>query len=296
MEVKKQLMETNWFHTATFIWLYDSTGMGWQQKKAIIKPVNIRISNIEPKQQFQLINKGERIAILLPKNQNLNVQKSKDKMRLQDAFTSISEEDLRVTEEDLEFPEQKINKLEGIIEDASMVYNPRWFSLNIAELNTENLDVTTNSISLYKNSAFIARTKAGSIYGNIQLENGEPLAWALLNLEIVITDNPDTEDIDEESHLFFRGQANQHGDFVIPLNEFPASETNSLVKLFDAKLIIKSCAVVNQYPDIESLGDLKIKSLDDESIFVDQIHFQISPGEHLRLSSSSRKSLVVKTS
>lgn len=294
MEVKKQLMETQWFHTATFIWLYDSTGMGWQNKSAIVKPVNLRITKMQPDQQFQLFNKTERIAILLPKNQNLNVQKSKDKMRLQDGMTQISEEELRVTEEDLEFPDPQINNIQGIIQDSSMIYNPRYFSLPISALNMSDFDVTTNAISLYKNSAFIKRTKAGSVYGNIQLDDDTPLAWTLLELEIVIADNPDTNDIDEEQHLFFRAQTNQHGDFVIPLNEFPASETNSLNTVFDAKLTAKSCALVDQLPNIESVSNLKIESLDDENTFLDEVSFQISPGDHLRLSSASRKSLLVK--
>jgi hypothetical protein len=293
MEVKKQLMETNWFHTATFIWLYDSTGMGWQNKSAIVKPVNIQINKIDPAQKFQLINKSERIAILLPKNTNLNLQKSKDKIRLQNAMTQISEEELRVTEEDLEIPDPEINSLEGSIEDSSLIYNPRYFSLVIAALNMADFDVTTNAITLYKNSAFIKRTKAGSVYGNIQLDNDKPLAWVLLELEIIIADNPDTNDINEEQHLFFRAQANQHGDFIIPLNEFPASETNSLNTVFDAKLTAKSCVLVNQLPNLESVNDLQIQSL-DEVTFFDEVSFQISPGDHLRLSSAGRKSLRVK--
>jgi hypothetical protein len=294
MEVKKQLVETNWFHTATFIWLHDSTGMGWKDKSAISKPVNMNISLLEPNQKFQLINKAERIAILLPDNQNLNLQKSKDKLRLLNGITDISEDTLKVTEEELEFPAPEIANIEGTIEDSSKFYNPRWFALAISPIDTENFDVTTNSICLYKNSAYIKRTKSGSVYGNLQLENGKPFAWAILTLEILITDNPNTDDIDEEQILIFKAQSNQHGDFVIPLNEFPALETNSLNKVFDAKLIAKSCSLVNQLPDIESVNDLQMESIEDEYTFLEEISFQISPGDHLRLSSASQKSLVVK--
>lgn len=293
MAMHNQLMETAWFHAGNFVWLYDATGLGKETKVAIGSSVNVQILKINPEQNYQLINKGNRLAILLPDNKLLYQQKSKDSMRVNGIVGEITEDQLRVTEEDLEHPDSQIQTIEGFIADASMAYNPRWFSLALQKLDVNN--ISQNAIGLYKNPARIARTKASCVYGNLQSDTGKPVAWALIKLTLHRPDNPATPDIVEEKTLVYEAQSNQLGDFFIPLNEMDAIDVFSSDLIFDASFSIKACTHVNGYPDPDQpqMNNLPIKSFDDANSFVDSLSFEMSPGLHMRLQSADEKFLVV---
>jgi hypothetical protein len=292
MAMHNQLMETAWFHAANFIWLYDATGMGKETKMAIGSSVNLQITKMSPEQNYQLINKGNRLAILLPDNKLLYQQKSKDSMRVNGIIGEITEDQLRVTDEDLQHPDSQVQTIEGFIADASMTYNPRWFSLVLQKLDVN--DVSKNAIGLYKNPARIARTKASCIYGNVQSNAKQPLAWALVKLNLHRPDNPATPDISEEKTMVFEAQTNQLGDFYIALSEMDAVDVFASDLVFDATFSIKACAQVNGYPNPDQVqNNLPIKSFDDADNFVDSLNFEMSPGSHKRLQSANEKSLIV---
>lgn len=288
MEVKKQLVETGWFHAGNFVWLYDATGQGWDEKPGIEKHLQLTVTTVTPKQSYQILNKGNRIAILLPDHLQFNRQKSKDQMRIDNPGIEINEENLAVTDIDLERPSSAINSIEGVLEDNSRHYNARWFDLNLQPLNVDNPKI--NSISLYKSMGATRVTAAGSLRGHLKLESGANLPWAILILKIEIPADGGSP----PKVLEFRAQANKFGDFLIPLNEFPALDADPLVENFAASLVIKNCAIKNNLPDPDSLSGVTIKDIAGGNGFHDSISFQIKPGDNPVIKTAGSKSMIVK--
>jgi len=282
MEVKKQLVETSWFHAGNFLWLFDATGSGWDTKPGVDKSLQLTLTKIEPKQNYKLINKTNRIAILLPEHLQFNKQKSADQLRIDSPGIAVNEQSLKVTETDLNSPASAINLVEGILEDSSRRYNDRWFSINLAALDVNNPQI--NSIALYRNLNAIRITSAGSVKGNLKLDSANAVAWAIVILTVEIPDEDD---------LVLQSQANQFGDFLISLNELPALEPDSLVTEFSAFLQVQACSLKMNKPNLNSLVDVTMKNLTEEE-FVDLVTFQIKPGEHSVLKSVGSQSIVVK--
>jgi hypothetical protein len=288
MEVKKQLVETSWSHAGNFIWLFDATGQGWDSKPGIDKHLQLTLTKMEPEHRYQLLNKGNRIAILLPEHPQFNRQKSKDQMRADNPGMEINEENLAVTRNDLQRPDSVINRIEGILQDSSRHYNSRWFGVNLQPLNID--DAKINSIALFKNINAIRVTAAGSLRGNLELESGANLPWAILTLKIEI---PAADENDPPNILEFRAQANRFGDFLIPLDEFPALDSDPLVETFSATLNIEKCAINNDQPDPDSLTSVNIKDISGGADFHPTTSFQIKPGEHPVLKRVGSQSIIV---
>lgn len=282
MATSKQLMETTWTHAANFIWLYDATGTGWDSRPGVESGPQLKITKITPEQKCKVLSKGNRIALMLPDHLSFNRQKSKDQLRL-DGATAISETELAVNDTDLVQPAAAISVVEGELEDATRTYNPRWFSINLNALDIA--DPHQNGIALYKNLSAIRVPAAGSVRGNLQLESGQPLAWALLTISIEISDTETLE---------CRAQANQFGDFVIPLREFPALEAEPVTEQFATQLRVQSCALVNGKPNLESLSATTLQEQSGSGDFFPFLSFSLKPEEHPVVKSVGSSSLIVR--
>lgn len=279
-----QLRETTWNHAANFISLYDATGSGFQSKPAIKKAIQLTITEINPKLVYRILNKGDRIALLLPDHQNLYRQKSKDHLRAEDPNQVITEDLLKVNRNDLQQPDSAVTSIAGYIEDKTRFYNPRYFSLNLQTLDIDNPH--KNAIALYRNLNAIQISAAGSVRANLELVSGQAAAWALITLVI---------ELDDDHSLKIKSQANQAGDFVIPLTELPALEPDSLVTTFAASLTAQLCAITDSKPDPDQLTDVTLKLQSADANGVDAITFEIKYGQHIVLTSVGHSSLVVKT-
>ncbi len=285
MEVTRQLVETGWFHAENFIWLFDASGSGWNSKPGIAKALQFNVQKIIPAQQYTLLNKGSRIALMLPQASVLHRQKSKDHWRAANPGMVMSATDLPVTGAELNHPPAIITRIEGQINDVAREYNPRRFAINLLTLDPQN--PYQNAIALYRNINAIPLTRAGNVSGSLRREKTAPFAWALLTLTIAIPDEPD---------LVLKTQANQFGDFVFSLTELPALETDSLIAGYNATLGLHSCAVVDGIPDPDQLTIVQVKRIADGNDFVNAVNLTIVPGEQHVLKSQGESALVIKTS
>ena len=279
-----QLRETTWHHAANFISLYDATGSGFQSKPAIKKAIQLSLTEINPKLVYRILNKGDRIALLLLDHRDLYRQKSKDHLRAEDPNQVITEDLLNVNKDDLQQPDSVVTSIAGYIEDKTRFYNPRYFSINLQTLDIN--DPYKNAIALYRNLNAIQVSAAGSIRGNLEMDSGKPAAWALITLIIKL---------DDDHSLEIKSQANQAGDFVIPLTELPALEPDSLVTAFASSLAVQLCAITDNRPDPAQLTDVTLKLQSADANGVDAITFEIKYGQHIVLTSVGHQSLVIKT-
>lgn len=279
-----QLRETTWSHAANFISLYDAAGTGFQSKPAIKKAIQLTITEINPKLVYRILNKGDRIALLLPDHQDLYRQKSKDHLRAEDPNQVITDDLLKVNKGDLQPPDSIMTSIAGYIEDKTRFYNPRYFSINLQPLDIN--DPYRNAMALYRNVNAIQVSAAGSVRGNLELLSGPVAAWALITLLIKL---------DDDHSLEIKSQANQAGDFVIPLTELPALEPDSLITAFAASLTVQLCAITDNRPDPDQLTDVTLKLQSADANGVDAITFEIKYGQHIVLTSVGHSSLVVKT-
>lgn len=283
MEMSKRLVETSWFHAENFIWLFDASGSGWVAKPGIEKTVQVALQKITPKQQYTLLNKGNRLALLLPNALSLYRQKSKDHWRAANPGMAMNESDLPVNDTELNHPTVIVTHIEGVLTDSSRYYNPRCFSLNLDTLDTKNPH--KNSLALYRNVNAIPLTRAGNVAGNLRSESGVPFSWALLTLAITIPG---------EDNLVLKTQANQFGDFIISLNELPALETDSLITDYSASLSIQACTLVDGIPDPDQVAAVQIKRISGGDNFIAALDLKIVPGGQQLLKSQGETALVVK--
>lgn len=278
-----QLRETTWNHAANFIVLYDATGSGFLSKPAIKKNVQLAITEITPGLPYRILNKGDRIVLLLPDHKDLYRQKSKDHLRSDNPGQIINEQDLPVTQEDIQQPASVIANIRGFIEDASRFYNPRYFSLDLQTLDIN--DPYKNSLALYRNLSAIQVSAAGSIRGQLVAEDDQPLAWALVKLVITLDNNQSLE---------IHAQANQFGDFLIPLTELPALEPDALINAFTANLSVQLCELVDNKPNPDQLTATTIKNQLADANGTATFVFEIAYGQHLKLATGGHESLIIK--
>jgi hypothetical protein len=278
-----QLRETTWNHAANFIGLYDATGSGFLSKPAIKKNVQLAVTEITPALPYRILNKGDRVVLLLPDHNDLYRQKSKDHLRAQNPDQIINDQDLAVTQHEIEQPVSVIANIRGFIEDVSRFYNPRYFSLDLQALDIN--DPYKNSLALYRNLGAIQVTAAGSIRGHLVLEDDQALAWALITLVITLDNNQSLE---------IRAQANQFGDFLIPLTELPALEPDALINAFTANLSVRLCELVDNKPDPDHSTAATIKNQLADANGAATFVFEITYGQHLKLTTAGHESLVIQ--
>ncbi len=291
MAANPLLRETNWFHAGNVIWLYDATGTGNQDQSGIKQTLQIQIESILPKQQYQLINKGNQLVVLLPDNRNLYKQKSKDSMRL--AGDIVNADSLVVTETELALPASQITGIKGVLQDPSHRYNPRYFSLQLNNFDPDNLKA--NAVAVYQDASRIAVSKSGFISGYITSEDKTPQPWLIIEVRISHQDNLDTEDIDESRNWTLYAQTNKFGDFVVPLDILPADESQGWKNEYSVKLKLFSCAMEKGFPDLDQQSadplEMVYPNLDSSQT---EIQFALTFGQKLRLHSPDSNALIVK--
>lgn len=300
MDVNATLLETRWYQVENCLWLFDATGAAAVHKPGIHKILTINILRTTPTLQFSLINKGYRIAILLPQHVGRNKEKSKDTLRADNPGVEITAGQLPVTAAELNHGASLLTRIEGTLVDPSRQYNPRWFARDLHALDTAHPE--QNAIGLFRHIQAITLNVGGSLRGHLQLETEDVLPWAIINLSLQLQ-TPAPEEGEEPSPpapiILVQSQANQFGDFVLSLNELPAAEFDMPVPIYLAQLSVQRCAIKSGLPDpddLQSLNVLEIVPAGDDAIFVASSSFQVKPGEHRQLHSHQQTALLVKPS
>ncbi len=300
MDVNAPLLETRWYQAENCLWLFDATGAAALNKPGIQKVLTINILRTIPKLHFSLINKGHRIAILLPQHAGRNKEKSKDTLRASNPGVDITAEQLPVTPAELHQGAALLTRVEGTLVDPARQFNSRWFARDLLALDTTHLE--QNAIGLFRHTQATTLSIGGSLRGHLQLESGEALPWVILSLSLQLQ-SPPPEDGEEAPPpapiILVQAQANQFGDFVLPLNELPAAEFDMPVPSYSAQLNVQRCAIKSELPDPDDLQNLNVLELvpaGDEAIFEASLSFQVKPGEHRQLHSHQQSALLVKPS
>jgi hypothetical protein len=300
MDVNAQLLETRWYQAENCLWLFDATGAAALHKPGIQKQLTITILSTLPKLHFSLINKGHRIAIMLPQHAGRNKEKSKDTLRASNPDEIIIAEQLPVTPAELQQGAALLTRIEGTLVDPSRQFNSRWFGRDLLALDAAHLE--QNAIGLFRHTQATALSVGGSLRGNLQLESGEAVPWAIVSLSLQLQ-SPLPEEGEEPAPpapiVLVQAQANQFGDFVLPLNELPAAEFDMPVPIYRAQLRVQRCAIKSDLPDPDDLQDLNVLELlpeDDAAIFAASISVDVRPGEHRQLYSHQQSALLVKPS
>lgn len=300
MDVNAQLLETRWYQAENCLWLFDATGAAALHKPGIQKQLTVNILRTIPKLHFSLINKGHRIAIMLPQHVERNKEKSKDTLRASNPGLTITAGQLPVTPAELQQGAALLTRIEGTLADPSRQFNSRWFGRDLLALDAAHLE--QNAIGLFRHTQATALGIGGSLRGHLQWESGEELPWAIVSLSLQLQ-APPPEDGEEPAApapiVLVQAQANQFGDFVLPLNELPAAEFDMPVPVYSAHLRVQRCAIKSDLPDPDDLQDLDILALlpeGDAATFAASIGFQVRPGEHRQLHSHQQSVLLVKPS
>lgn len=300
MDVNRQLLETRWYQTENCLWLFDATGAAAVHKPGIQKILTMTVDRVVPSLRFSLINKGYRIAILLPQHSARNKEKSKDTLRAANPGVEINVGQLPVTSAELAHGAPLLTRIEGTLIDPARQFNSRWFARDLLALDVNHLE--QNAIGLYRHTQAITLSVGGSLRGQIQLEAGAALPWAILMLSLQLQ-TPEPEEgedpVPPAPIILVQTQANQFGDFVLPLDELPAAEFDMPVTVYSAQLRVKACAIKSGLPDPDDLHNLNLLMLEPEegnADFVASISFQVKSGEHLQLRSHLQSALLVKPS
>lgn len=300
MEFNATLLETRWFQAENCLWLFDATGTHAMQKPGIQNKLVVSIARITPELRFSVINKGNRIAILLPQHAARNKEKSKDSLRAANPGAEIQAGQLPVTAAELAHGVPVVTRLEGTLVDPSRQFNPRWFARNLLALDSAQLE--QNAIGLFRHTQATLLNVGGSVCGHLQLESGDALPWALLSLSLQLQLPPAEEGEDAPPPapiILVQAQANQFGDFVLPLNELPAAEFDMPVPRYRAQLRVQRCAIKSGLPDPDDVQNLDLLMLEPENdnvSFVAVVDFLVKPGERVQLHSHQRTALLVKPS
>lgn len=300
MDVNAQLLETRWYQAENCLWLFDATGAAALHKPGIQKQLTINVLRIQPKLHFSLINKGHRIAIMLPQHAGRNKEKSKDTLRVSNPGLEINAGQLPVTPAELNHGGPLLARIEGTLVDPSRQFNSRWFGRDLLALDSAHLE--QNAIGLFRHTQATVLSVGGSLRGNLQLESGEASPWAIVSLSLQLQASPPGEGEEPAPPapiVLVQAQANQFGDFVLPLNELPAAEFDMPVPIYSAQLRVQRCAIKSDLPDPDDRQDLNVLALEpegDQAGFVASIGFQVKPGEHRQLRSHQQSVLIVKPS
>lgn len=300
MDVNASLLETRWYQAENCLWLYDATGAAALHKPGIHKILTINILRTTPTLRFSLINKGYRIAILLPQHAGRNKEKSKDTLRAANPGVDITAEQLPVTPAELNHGAPLLTRIEGTLVDPARQFNARWFARDLLALDTAHLE--QNAIGVFRHTQATTLSVGGSLRGQLQQETGEILPWAILSLSLQQQTPPPEAGRPPQPPapiILVQSQANQFGDFVLPLNELPALEFDMPIPVYSAQLRVQSCALKSGLPDPDDLHNLDLlmlEPLNNSVDFVVAISFQVKPGDHLQLRSHLRSALLVKPS
>lgn len=300
MVVNATLLETRWYQVENCLWLFDATGATAMHKPGIHKTLTINILRTTPSLRFSLINKGYRIAILLPQHAGRNKEKSKDTLRADSPGIEITAEQLPVTAAELNHGASLLTRIEGTLVDPARQFNPRWFARDLLALDTTHLE--QNAIGLFRHTQATTVSVGGSLRGHVQLETGDALPWAILSLTLQLQAPTPEEGEDPpppEPIILVQAQANQFGDFVLPLNELPAAEFDMPIPIYRAQLRVQRCVIKSGLPDLDDLQNMNVLEMvpaGESAVFVDSAVFQVKPGEHRQLNSHQKSTLLVKPS
>jgi len=168
--------------------------------------------------------------------------------------------------------------ISGAVRDLDGLYNPRSFELEVG-------DGAGHAVVMYPSPQGTQFGKAGGLIGGLRFEpTGQPLPWALLELEVSISLS-DT--------MTFRAQADAKGNFRLSMSRLPPLPES--VEQYPAELSIRGSltATAEQAVDPDDFVGMELGKLDEDD-FEEDIEFFVKPGEIRLLRSFNKDYLAVQ--
>lgn len=174
--------------------------------------------------------------------------------------------------------------IRGRVSDPVGRYLPRTFALTLG-------NATIHAIALYHSPLGTRFGAGGGIYGQLVFEPGTIAAWAMITLTV-------TPALGAPQR--FVAQADQHGEFRLPLERLPAMTKDAPSSSHNARLEVRALpgahAVAPLDPD--SLIATKVakgKTGNGKSQFADFLTLAISPGSVTRVISPDHMQIVLQS-
>ena len=167
--------------------------------------------------------------------------------------------------------------------DPARQFNPRRFEIAAG-------GASKHSVVLFRSPLGTRIPKAGALMGNVRFSETDPASWALLELRVV----PAGASVDQA--LFFRAQADQHGDFVMPLTWLPMNPEEVTNEDDPPLLSVQASEVLvdADVADFNALAAMEIADLTSNAMLT-SVEPSVVPGNVARLTSQGETFLRVAT-
>lgn len=203
--IDMKILETPVHHGSDFIHCFEATGFSDNDHRLLVKD-DWQLRFDEPPKDLRIIQKKHQLAFFRARPEGMQV---------------VIEG--RATASEMQPPVQPGYTLTGMITSNSRRFNPRRFSITAG-------GSTGHLLALYRSPLGTQIPAGGAVIGNLEYESGVPAAWAIVTVTVTPTVG---------SPLIFTAQADQHGDFIVPLNRVPALDKDAPAPNYSALLRVK---------------------------------------------------------
>lgn len=174
--------------------------------------------------------------------------------------------------------------IRGRVSDPAGRYLPRTFAFTLG-------NITTHTVALYHSPLGARFGAGGGIYGRLAFEPGTAAAWAMITLTVTPALGVP---------LRFVAQADQYGEFRLPLERLPAMTKDAPSSTHNARLEVRALPGAHAAAplDPDSLIATKVakgKSGNGKSQFADFLTLAISPGSATRVVSPEHTQIVLQS-
>ena len=183
------------------------------------------------------------------------------------------------TEEQKQRPAIPVFDIAGEVRDPRGRFNPALFDVSLG-------DGDGAAVLLYPTPLGTSLSPLGGVTSTLRFQsNGNPVVWALLELEVTIS---------VAETQVYHAQADRNGDFAIALNRLPPLP-ESVIE-YDAVLRITAIdtALADATPDTTTFVSQEIEAADTENAFSIDFALVVRPGDVRRINSFDKNHLAVQ--
>jgi len=192
----------------------------------------------------------------------------------------------KFSDDDLTANDPSTFDLTATVSDLNGHFLPRRVALTLA-------DKSKHAIALYRSAKGTIINQSGGLRGAVTTKSGDkytPVPWALITAMVT----PETG-----AALKFVAQADQHGEFLLPLNGPKLLTSNDVNKKYDATFAIEAPANddADQAPNPDTFAARQVcnQTLGNGTLqFAHQLDVKITAGGINKLTSPSQPSLVLQ--
>lgn len=254
------IVETLVLHASDFIEWADASGpQGLARRPVSAQTLDIRLS--QAPSDLELIHKPSGTALWRREPEGLR--------------RVIAGE---VAPADVVPPVEPLFPIAGQVSDPAGHFLPRRFAFNAGQR-------AGHRVRLFRSALGTRFGSAGGLFGRTTLDNGAPLAWALLTLRVT----PPLAD-----PLDFLAQADAHGEFRLSLERLPALTKDAPAGTYPGVLKVRAAAEGSN-PD--TLPEVRVRGTGNAATaFKTELKVDIAPGRVATLASPGRDALVLRLS